>query len=368
MSSKIAFAALVLLSGLPFACSSEPVPVTAKDSIAGARQPQAAVDQEGTIYVTFGANEDVYCCKSVDGGQSFAAPVKVGQLKDLALGKRRGPRIAAGKSGVVISAISHSEGTVVSWRSSDQGESWEGPTNVNDAPLSAQEGLHAMAISPNGDVYCVWLDIRNKSMQIYGARSTDGGTTWSKNRQVYRSPDKSVCECCHPSVTFDRAGNLHVMWRNSVRGYRDMYHTVSTDNGESFAEATKLGGGSWKLDACPMDGGYLAAIDQHTVTTVWRRDSQIFRTDSNQKLEQLLGTGEQPWAVASGQGVYVVWLGKRQGELWLQSPQGPAARKLSSNATDPMLAASINGKDLVVAVWESGRGKDTTLMVQVIEQ
>ena len=50
----------------------------------------------------------------------------------------------------------------------------------------------------------------------------------------------------------------------------------SSNGGASFGQAQKLGTGSWKLNACPMDGGALSIGEQGEVQTVWRRQNKIF--------------------------------------------------------------------------------------------
>ena len=243
-------------------------------------------------------------------------PAVVGHVKGLALGRRRGPRIVVSGSQAVIVALSHQTGDVLAWRSAD-GEAWSGPATVNDVPKTAVEGLHALASNGNGGVYCVWLDLRNKKMEIAGAASTDSGATWGTNRLIYHSPSGSVCECCHPSAVFDSSGRLLVMWRNSLAGNRDMYLASSADMGETFSTAVKLGTGTWPLNACPMDGGALAPAANGSATTVWRRDREVFRSISGQPEEQSLGIGEQPWAAATGEGAYLTWVSRRGGDLWL---------------------------------------------------
>jgi hypothetical protein len=49
------------------------------------------------------------------------------------------------------------------------------------------------------------------------------------------------------------------MFRNAWEGSRDLYLSRSADGGKSFDEGRKLGVGTWKLEACPMDGGVYAA-------------------------------------------------------------------------------------------------------------
>ena len=365
------FAAILLSTAAATSAGAhESAQVVPSGELTNPRQPQVAVSANGAIYVAFGAGEAVYCSTSTDGGGSYGGQILVGKVDHLALGMRRGPRIAAGPKGVVVTAVSHKDGRVLAWRSSDQARTWTGPVTVNDnTPATANEGLHALAAAPNGNLYCVWLDHRiDKENQIFGAASTDGGKTWSENRLIYRSPSGSVCPCCHPAVTFDRQGALYVMWRNSLEGLRDMYAAVSHDGGKTFSPAAKLGAGNWKLDACPMDGGYLAATKPGQVTTVWRRVKHIFRADAGRPGEQLLGGGEQPWVAGTPEGAWVVWLSKRGGDLWLSSPDATQPVKLAAGATDPVIAASPTGKGPIVAAWETGRGRDSKIMARVVSR
>lgn len=374
MKSFGVIAALGLSLALPpsgrAAKGAEAVRVVPRGSVLRPRQPQAAVDDKGTVFVAFGSKNTVYCSVSRDGGRSFGKPVKVGRLTHLALGSRRGPRIVAGGGNAVIVACDHATGLLLAWRSTDGGRTWQKPATINDnSPGTAGEGLHALTMTPDGKLFCVWLDHRlARKNQIFGADSSDGGKTWSKNRLIYRSPDGSVCPCCHPSVTSDAKGNLYAMWRNALDGNRDMYFAVSHDGGRTFGKAAKLGSGTWRLDRCPMDGGAIAVFSPGQVTTVWRRRKQVFRTGPETGRERLLGTGEQPWAAATPQGAWLVWLSRRQAGLWLQSPTSRRPAKIAGGAIDPVIAAPRRGKGPVVVVWESGTGRGSAILASVVRE
>jgi hypothetical protein len=281
---------------------------------------------------------------------------------------RRGPRVAVAGDTVVVSAIGGEigggkDGDLFAWRSSDNGKSWRGPVRVNDVVSSAREGLHGMAAGPDGAVFCVWLDLRNKGTQIFGSRSTDGGATWSENSLVYKSPDGSVCECCHPSVIYDDRGGLQVMWRNSLGGNRDMFWASSDDNGATFKPAVKLGSGSWKLDACPMDGGMMA-VKREGLAAVWRRDKEVFLTAGKSSNEGKLGRGLQPWATSNRQGMYAVWITERPGELYLIGPTSKGPTKLAGRARDPVIAASEQGP--IVVAWEADEDGKPIIKVEAL--
>lgn len=358
----------ILLSpmGVPLQADA-PVCVVSSGNLPGAQQPRVAVDTAGHIYVAFGAIEDIYVCKSVDEGKTYTAPVKVGHVSKLALGMRRGPRIVANENSVVVTAISHESGNLMAWRSDDGGETWSRPTDINDQPNIAREGLHGMAIGPDGLVFCTWLDLRNDRTQIYGASSQDGGKTWSENRRVYASPSGTVCECCHPSVAISDVGIIYVMWRNVLDGNRDMFLAKSEDSGQTFGIAKKIGLGSWKLNACPMDGGDLTVATDGEPLTVWRRNQQIFATDVGARMrERLLGSGEQPSIAANANAHYLVWISRRGGELLLSTPKSNTPIRLAEPAVDPIITALRSVDGPVVVVWESGREPDISIMASVV--
>lgn len=344
-----------------------PIELTPKGSIAGARQPQAAVVGAKTVHVTFAAGESIYVTTSTDTGKTFGSPRRIAEVGGLMAGMRRGPRIAADEKTIVVSGIGSKDGNLVAWRSTDGGRNWQGPATVNTVPKSAREGLHSMAIGPDGQVACVWLDLRNNSTELCCSISEDGGATWGENRVAYRSPDGSICECCHPSVAWDARATLTVMWRNSLGGNRDLYLSTSADSGKTFVAAIKMGIGSWKKDSCPMDGGAVAVVSPGRAATVWRREQDVFYTAPGEKKEHRLGPGEQPTIAASGSNVYLAWVQKRQGPLMLKSPKAAKPAEFVSSANDPALAAGAD-RGPVVLVWETGRGRETSVWCATLSE
>jgi len=326
--------------------------------IGAGKQPQVAVDPAGAaVYIVYGSGKDIECATSADGGKTYAAPVNVGTQPNLSLGMRRGPRIAATASSVVITAIGGEKGggkdeDVFAFRSTDNGKTWTKLAKpINTVAGSAREGLHGMAAGPNNALFCVWIDLRNNKGEIWGAASTDGGATWGADHQIYKSPSGTVCECCHPSVTFDPKGAIWVMFRNSLTGARDMFAARSTDGGKTFTAAAKLGTGTWKLNACPMDGGSITAGADGTATTAWRRDRNVYLAVAGQP-ERDLGVGEQPAAATGPGGVHLTWNAKRGGDV-MALTQGATTPLKVGQGSDPAIAGSLNGMGPVVVTWES---------------
>lgn len=351
--------------------AGEPVELDRGAAPHNPQQPQIAVDAQGAIQVVYGVGDLTRYCRSDDGGKSFTKPVDLPSANDMSLGMRRGPRIAVSDKSICVSVIGGKQGKgrdgdLLAMRSVDGGKTWTGPVQVNDTADSAREGLHAMSIGSKGEMCCVWLDLRNGNTEVMASVSTDGGGTWSKNVLVYKSPDGSVCECCHPSVAIDSRGRIHAQWRNAVGGARDIYVASSTDGGKTFGKATKLGAGSWPLDACPMDGGAIAVGAGGKLASAWRRDKTVFLSLEGEREERRIGVGEQPWIAATDAGPFVIWLKKKGDVAYLHTPGSKSSIELASHAADPVIAGGPNGRGPVVAAWERRDGKNYTVQCQVI--
>ena len=176
---------------------------------------------------------------------------------------------------------------------------------VNDRPKAAREGLHAMAADAEGQWRrCGWTTASGRRASACGARfPSDGGATWAKNMMLYEVPGGTICECCHPSLASAGHGEFVVMWRNALEGSRDMYAMRLRDG--SVAGPGQQGVGTWKLDACPMDGGGLVLRNGRTASA-WRRGKDVYLVEEG-KPEMKLAAGQDVAMAANNQGLYVVW-------------------------------------------------------------
>ncbi len=317
-----------------------------------AKQPQIAISDDGTIHIAFGKEDAIYTTRSDNNGVSFSEPVKVGELPKLALGMRRGPRIATAGQRVILTAISHEDGNLYSWWSDERGRTWSKPSQVNTAAKSAAEGLHGLASDGKANVAAVWLDLRNGKTELWASVSNDRGKTWNANTQVYRSPDLTICECCHPSIAFTTSGAIVVMWRNWLSGSRDMYLTQSSDVGRTFSKATKLGTGTWKLQACPMDGGSLA-VDGDRIAYAWRSEGNLLTTTDPAAEALLSNSGTQPVAVSTKGGFAYLW--QDRGNLYWGATTTTQPTLFASQAGYATAAWNPKHRNSTI-VWEGGDG------------
>jgi hypothetical protein len=256
----------------------------------------------------------------------------------------RGPQIAATNNGLSV-VVSTEAGDIFSFVKNGN-KKWIKTAKITDVDSVALEGFVSLATDGRSNLFAVWLDLRNNDHnKIYGARSADGGRTWSKNIMVYTSPETTVCECCKPSVAMN-GNSVNVMFRNSLKGNRDLYLIQSTDAGKTFGRATKLGEGTWALKGCPMDGGGITASDNGQVQTVWRREGKIFSCQPG-KRETEIGEGKGCTIEnINGQNAYA-WMTDQ--EIICVLPDG--TKKNFGKGMSPALKA-IDNKTLL-CTWEN---------------
>lgn len=313
--------------------------------IANGRMPNMITDKKGNVHITYGTRDSIMYVFSTNQGKSFSSPQLVAVLPRLFANAMRGPQIATTNKRVLITACT-TTGNLFCYTKEAAGK-WTKATKVNVMDEVAKEGL--MSLSADGEnVYAVWLSAMvPKGQNVFGAKSIDGGKTWSKNMLVYASPDNTVCECCKPSVVV-KGKHVYVMFRNWLNGYRDLYWTESINGGNSFKQAQKLGMGSWKLNGCPMDGGGLAVNKNGVPQTVWRREGKIYSSTPG-SAEKEIGQGRGcTIETVNNKNVYA-WT--ENGEVVLMKAQGQ--KKVLGKGSLPIVKALNN--EHVICVWENDK-------------
>lgn len=334
-----------------------PIQVAPESIRLSADQPQLAVAADGRIGLVYATKNSLWITLGKDENLSGIQPITIPVTGTLAFGMRRGPRIAFSKKSVVVSAIV--DGNLLAWSSADDGKTWTKPAQINSTDLSAREGLHAMASRSDGSVLAVWLDLRTKQTQVVASYSSNSGRSWGTNALVYASPEGSVCECCHPSIGYGPFGEVGVMFRNNIRGKRDMYLATSPDGGKGFARAVKIGAGSWELAACPMDGGALAYDEIGNPISVWRRENDLFLGKGI--YESSLARGKNPWIAQMPRDHALVWESSNGQGVYFQYGDALATRaRLAEVGSDPVVVAT---RRYAVCAWRSNG-----IYVQLIER
>jgi hypothetical protein len=193
--------------------------------------------------------------KSTDGGISWSEPVRLSEKAGDCLdgdNTTEGAIPAVGPNGEIYVAWAMGE-TVIFDRSLDSGETWlDHDILVSDMPggwdidipgISRCNGMPVTVCDLSegpyrGTVYINWADIRNgaEDTDIWLAKSTDGGSTWSAPQRINDDPPGK--QQFFTWMTIDQTnGYLYFVFydrRNYNDNLTDVYMAVSRDGGETF--------------------------------------------------------------------------------------------------------------------------------------
>ena len=213
--------------------------------------PVIAVDQSGVIYAVWAycrgeieSDLSIYFSKSTDGGHVWSPSMPISQTNDH---YQRLPAIAVGSSDTIYVAWWEGNSTWVAGgdvylaKSTDGGITWS-TTRVNDTPPDRYVGFgkSALAVDEGGTIYMAWEDYRNcingsyHCSDIYFSKSTDGGSTFSANEQINTEFGWEFS----PSLVA-KDSTIYLVWEASTSS-QDIYFTESTDGGVTFEPAVMV--------------------------------------------------------------------------------------------------------------------------------
>jgi hypothetical protein len=198
---------------------------------------------------------DIFLSKSTDGGLTWGGQKLISNIGGNAtggFGSVHGSYPATGPNGEVYVAWWSPSGLMFD-KSTDEGETWLG-TDINITGFPVQwitsiPGIQTGVSFPvtacdrsngayNGTIYVNWTDKRSGAgdADIWLAKSTDGGATWSAPRRVnddspgrnqffnYMTVDQVTGKIC--IIFYDR--------RNYSDARTDVYLAISDDGGDTF--------------------------------------------------------------------------------------------------------------------------------------
>ncbi len=231
--------------------------------------------------------------RSTDEGLTWSTPINISNKKGTAQAGNTSchcPMPAVGpnndvyvtwmsQNGLMID-ISHDNG--VTWLNNDINVT---PTRVNwlvfNIPgVQRSPGFPFIACDlsqgPNrGNIYISWADQRNASYdtEIWMAKSTDGGYTWSSRKKV--NDDQSAKHQFFPAMTIDQTtGYLYFVFydrRNYNDARTDVYMAVSKDGGLTFTN-TKISETPFTPAQADFIGDYIGiTAHNNIVRPVWTR-------------------------------------------------------------------------------------------------
>jgi hypothetical protein len=169
-------------------------------------------------------------------------------------------------------------------RSTDDGATFSKAVRVNDDADGAEHRFPTVAVEASGAVDVVWLDKRKQTVQrpdfarVFFARSIDGGRTFAANADATSGQQHPICHCCKPGLAIHPQGGLRIGYRNDIGDVRDMFLVGSVDGGASFTPPAPLEQTGWKIPFCPMNGPTLAFDAAGDLHAVWMTGGSVTGT------------------------------------------------------------------------------------------
>ncbi len=152
--------------------------------------------------------------------------------------------------------------------STDGGSSWAADQRIDDAPASAMARFVSLTSLPAGDLIAVWEDVRAGAWNwnVYLSRGVwnagSGAFDWSTSVRVNTTGGPNDAGYyMHPSVASDRFGRVHVAWTDWREGvYYQVYFRSSTDGGLTWGGEVRI---SDEIGYQPVAGDPALIADPH---------------------------------------------------------------------------------------------------------
>lgn len=260
--------------------------VSVMKSPGGWIQPQAVVDDQGTLHLLFfkgkAVGGDLFYVKKLRGSTSFTEPMRVNTKENsaVAVGTVRGGQVALGKSGRIHVAWNGAgkNGGMCYARLNDMGTAFEQQRNLMKVSDVADGGC-TLAADETGLVCVAWHAVKKgergeANRKMWLAKSLDEGASFQEEMPAWDEPT-GACGCCSTRALADGAGNFYFLYRSAKEGdSRDLYLLTS-----QIAKGTTQGVllHRWQIRTCPMST-YALARGPDGIVAAWDTKGEIFWT------------------------------------------------------------------------------------------
>ncbi len=146
------------------------------------------------------------------------------------------PPVLTGRNcgSTTLTALTHVPGLASVRHPIQDASRWDASQPVEiDTPTAAQR-TPVVAVDQDGTLHLLFTDGRNGDDDIYTARSTDGGQTWTAGVQI--TDAMTSTQQIDPSVWVAADGSIHAVWKDSRRNLNDIYAAHSSDGGQTWSE------------------------------------------------------------------------------------------------------------------------------------
>lgn len=120
-------------------------------------------------------------------------------------------------------------------RSDDGGQTLSTAISLNQGTDHAFNPI--LAVDSAGNLYAMWRTRQYLAVDIFFARSVDGGQSWSKSVRI----NDDIRQAFNPSLAIDKQGRVYVAWQNYPGTVAtDIYLSHSSDGGRTWSKERRM--------------------------------------------------------------------------------------------------------------------------------
>ena len=204
--------------------------------------PSISTDGRGHVFIVFEGvdsktgNADIYYSASNDGGRTWTKRLDVSPTA----GVSTRPRVAVEKSGAIDVVWTDTAYGVLNpeiffTRSTDNGRTWATPINISQTAGASKDP--ELAVGPDDSIHVIFSDTptTSPSRDVYYTSSTDGGKTWSKDRQL-ENVSNTPTDSSEPTLAIAPDGTVNAAWKEedpSPAAKHQIYYAQRSQSGWS---------------------------------------------------------------------------------------------------------------------------------------
>ncbi|WP_434345681.1 sialidase family protein [Myxococcus virescens] len=339
-----------------------------------AKEPHLVVRASGDTFALLvrpveGGGADLVLVNSGDGGDHFGAPTVInttpGEVRSHSGGS---PRLLLGPRSEFYAVWLGDEALRVA-KSTTYGRSFGPPVDVPMGEEGAPSFFNA-EIAPDGTLLIAWIGgVTGKTpspgTSFVSVAATRDGTRF----EVFPGVGNAVCPCCRPALAADGNGQWFLSYRATREGIRDIVVQSSQDRGKNWAPRVPVSDDGWRINGCPHSGPALALAGEKlhvawyseaegTPRLYWTRSPvEELAFEPRRRLSNTLLDANQPSLAVQGDAVYAAFQGRdaEAREGW--APVGVYVRRLSDEASPPLLVPGGRGSAAFPELKSLGAGK-----------
>jgi hypothetical protein len=221
-------------------------------------------------------SSDIFFSSSTDNGNTFSAPINVSNNPK--------PSINAGiiASGNTIHLTWNqrilNSSDIFYAKSTDNGNTFSAPINLSNSSEFSQTVRDSQIAVSGNNVLIVWWEGSRQDSDVFFIKSVDGGLNFSKPINLSQTSAKSI----FPQIISNEE-NVYVLWHDYAHGNGDIFLRESTDSGATFGSIRNLSNDEGESNIFIL--GPQIFLSENKVYTVWQNkdeNTDLFVTSFSQ--------------------------------------------------------------------------------------